>query len=184
MAHRLPILALAGLACAIVGCSVFDSRPSLSGRITYDDMGKFPDLELLPIYDTTVFACVGTFPPPAPREKSVWHGIPDPSSLKAARMKEIDDLLTSMPAGFAWRGAPQQPHFDGGEYMRYQVPADADGNYAFPDLPEGTCYVCVLYRVRGRDPATRESMPRKATIKKSEPTRLDILLTRFDFVDI
>ncbi|MCC6698292.1 MAG: hypothetical protein IT365_21895 [Candidatus Hydrogenedentes bacterium] len=184
MAHRLPILTLAGLACAIVGCGVFDSRPSLSGQITYDDMGKFPDLELLPITNVTVFACVGTFPPPAPQKARVWRDKPDPSSPKAARMKEIDDLLASMPESFAWRGAPSKPRFDGAEYTRYQVRADAEGNYAFPDLPEGTCYVCVLYHVQNRDGLWRESMPRKTTIKKGEPTRLDILLTRFDVVDI
>ena len=184
MTHRLPMIALAGLACGIMGCGVFDSRPSLSGRITYDDMGKLPDLELLPIYDVTVFACVGTFPPPASRPTTVRRDTPDPSSPKAARMEEIDDLLASIPEGFAWLGAPQQPRFDGAEYTRYQVPADENGNYVFQELPEGTCYVCVLYHVRGSDPATRESMPRKVTIKKGKTTHLDILLTRFDFVDI
>ena len=181
MIARIRIGLAAVVAVTLTGCDMLNPRPALYGKIAYDDCNGGPSVPGV-LYDATVFASVGTFPPPDGPAHPILGENEDPASERVRVLKEVDESEANAPEGFEWRH--EGPIFAGATYVQFRVVADRDGNYVFDKLPAGTCFVAVLYHASSPDPIPKQSAPRKIVLKKGRSHRLDIHLTLFYFVSI
>ena len=160
------------------GCFSSPATPALRGRITYDD-GKAP-VDAKRLYDVKVYAASGDFQPP------------DPNSIMSKRLQDGETMrgieldffrnLSNLPEGAIWSNGRLK--VNGKDFTIAETTMDVAGNYVFENLPEGICYVTVVYHLRNSDPAAREATPRQVYVRYDKTIDLNIYLSGFDFIDL
>jgi len=154
---------------------------SLVGTVVYDDSNTLAREDMVPLKVATVFVTVKEhFEPPNAHNKNFSVQGAHLETPEGRRAKTLQDLVRGQPK-FRWTNG--EPVFAGEPGQLYRSQIDEEGNFRFDTLPPGRHMLTVLYRPTTAA-ETMHSMAREVIVKKGQTTRIKVILTHFDFVDL